>query len=209
MDFHPPSYPSRYVLSYLRDGFLYLPTEKEKQQAIFRELDYFCIETKKTYATFLKKDWFTTHVLTEHTDIVMCLRVVDDGKKLVTGSKDKTVRMWDTNTGECLRTYTGMRYLKISAKSLLGHSNSVRHIKVIGDKLITASHDKTVKVWNSTTGEIIHSLTGHSEYVMCLTVLDSGVTFKLSKLTHCRAYFEWVPRFNNPRVEYRNRRVLC
>lgn len=95
-------------MSYLRDGFLCLPEEKDKQQAIFRELDYFCINTRKNvFSAFLKKEWVTTHVLTEHADIVMCLRVVDGGKKLVTGSKDKTVRMWDTNTGKCLMTYIG------------------------------------------------------------------------------------------------------
>jgi WD40 repeat protein len=58
-------------------------------------------------SSFLKKEWLTPHVFTEHADIVMCLRVAEGGKKLVTGSKDKTVRMWDTNTGECLMTYIG------------------------------------------------------------------------------------------------------
>jgi WD40 repeat protein len=58
-----------------------------------------------------------------------------DGRRLVTGSDDKTVRVWDLDTGACLRT-------------LKGHLDSVRSVALHADglRVVTGSWDKTVRV---------------------------------------------------------------
>jgi F-box and WD-40 domain protein CDC4 len=40
---------------------------------------------------------------------VMCLKMVDKNT-LLSGSKDKTMRMWDLTTGACKRIFTGTQF---------------------------------------------------------------------------------------------------
>ena len=63
-----------------------------------------------------------------------------DGKRALSASGDKTLKMWDLQTGEALRT-------------LEGHSGSVYAVAVTpdGKRAISASDDKTLKVWDLET----------------------------------------------------------
>ena len=56
-------------------------------------------------------------VLTGHTFTVYSLAFSPTGEVLVSGSRDTTVRLWDINTGELLRT-------------LIGHTDSVRSVGI-------------------------------------------------------------------------------
>ena len=67
-----------------------------------------------------------------HVGSVLCLQF--DDKKVVSGSSDGTVRVWDLKSGECLQT-------------LEDHEQSVLHLKFLGDRLVTCSKDKTVILW--------------------------------------------------------------
>ena len=40
-----------------------------------------------------------------HTNWVRCVRWSPDGKFLVSSSDDKTVRLWDPNSGNCILTF--------------------------------------------------------------------------------------------------------
>ena len=60
-----------------------------------------------------------------------------DGRLLATASHDKTARLWDPATGECLRTLTG-------------HDSGVTGVAFSPDGrlLATASEDKTARLWD-------------------------------------------------------------
>jgi WD40 repeat protein len=58
------------------------------------------------------------------------------GDKLISGSDDRTIKVWRTDTWTCERT-------------LEGHTAAVAALVVHGDKLISGSWDQTIKVWGS------------------------------------------------------------
>ncbi|ORZ07307.1 WD40-repeat-containing domain protein [Lobosporangium transversale] len=98
-----------------------------------------------------------------HTDGVMCLQF--DDTFLITGSYDNTAKVWNIETGECLRT-------------LKGHALCVRALRFDEAKLITGSMDRTLKIWNYHTGQCIRTLQGHTDGVVTLDfdsrILASG-----------------------------------
>ena len=60
---------------------------------------------------------------------------------------DQTVKLWDVNTGECLKT------LQQPTQAVLSVTFSPE-----GHTLISSGEDETLKIWNILTGECIRSL---------------------------------------------------
>lgn len=57
-------------------------------------------------------------------------------ERIISGSDDKTIKLWNVNSGECIQTLTG-------------HSSCVSSVAVLSnDKIVSASDDKTIKIWN-------------------------------------------------------------
>ena len=101
-----------------------------------------------------------------------------DGKQIASGSWDTTVKIWNASSGELQSTLTGhTRYVPTLALLVLkvvlvaDYSAMRRAVNCVGfdptgKKLVSCSDDKTVRVWDVTTGEPIGSpLTGHSDCV--------------------------------------------
>ncbi|KAK7466919.1 hypothetical protein VKT23_003983 [Stygiomarasmius scandens] len=108
----------------------------------------------------------TVRTLKGHTDGVMCLQYSETLSHpsfpiLITGSYDRTIRVWNLETG-------------LELHCLKGHSRAIRALQFDEVKLITGSMDSTVKVWDWRRGQCIRTLTGHTEGVVCLN-FDSNV----------------------------------
>lgn len=88
-----------------------------------------------------------------HTAGIYCIQFDDD--KIVSGSRDHTVKVWDMHTGACIRT-------------LWQHTASVLCLQYDHRFIISGSSDKTIKQWDINTGELIRSLNGHTESVLNL-----------------------------------------
>ena len=89
-----------------------------------------------------------------HTGRVTSVAFSPDGKRIVSGSRDHTVKVWDVQTGKELLT-------------LKGHNWDVFSVAFSpdGKRIAEGSLDHTVKVWDAHTGQQLLSLTGHIDIV--------------------------------------------
>ena len=71
-----------------------------------------------------------------HLDIICSVAYSPDGTKIISGSADETIKIWDANTGECLKT-------------LEGHLDIIWSVafSLDGTKIISGSDDTTIKIW--------------------------------------------------------------
>jgi len=85
-----------------------------------------------------------------HTNYVRSMALSPDGKLLVSGSNDGTVRIWDMETGK------EIRYLS-------GHTDFVHSVTFSSDGALIASgsEDKTVRIWDVKNGVQMMCLQGH------------------------------------------------
>lgn len=91
-------------------------------------------------------------------DVVTCLQFDDD--RIVTGSDDHTISVYDTKTGR-LRT------------RFRGHEGGVWALKYYNkNTLISGSTDKTVRVWDIEKEKCTHIFYGHTSTVRCLDVIE-------------------------------------
>ena len=89
----------------------------------------------------------------------------EDGSRIVSGSGDKTVRVWDAVSGECV------------LGPLEGHTSGVRSVSFSGDKIVSGSWDKTVRVWELNPNgkyECKHILQGHTREVSSVSFCGDG-----------------------------------
>jgi WD40 repeat protein len=79
-----------------------------------------------------------------HTEIVSAVAFSPDGKQILTGSFDKTLKLWETATGKEIKTFNGPA----------GHHDLVLSVAFSPDVRILASGsaDKTAKLWD--TGKV-------------------------------------------------------
>ncbi|MCX6376588.1 MAG: TIR domain-containing protein [Armatimonadetes bacterium] len=102
-------------------------------------------------------------VVEGHTDGVQGVAVTPDGRLAVSGSTDKTVRVWDIEAGKCMA-------------KLEGHAGYVSGVAMTPDGrlAVSSSADKTVRVWNIEAGKCKAKLEGHADYVLCVAVTSDG-----------------------------------
>jgi hypothetical protein len=89
--------------------------------------------------------------------------VTPDGARIVTGSEDKTARVWDARTGAELLPLTG-------------HTRAVWAVAVTPDgaRIVTGSEDNTARVWDARTGAELLQLKGHTGAVYAVAVTPDG-----------------------------------
>lgn len=86
-------------------------------------------------------------VIENHLHIAQCIAITPDGQVAVSGSMDKTVGVWELQTGRCLAI-------------LEGHTTGVWVVTVTADghTVASGSTDSTVRVWDVQTGRCLGTL---------------------------------------------------
>ncbi|KAI4350895.1 hypothetical protein L6164_005300 [Bauhinia variegata] len=140
-----------------------------------------------------------------HDASVSCVRMLP-GERVLTASHDGTVKMWDVRTDTCVATvgrYSSavlcMEYddnagiLAAAGRDvvaniwdiragrqmhkLLGHTQWIRSIRMVGDTVITGSDDWTARIWSVSRGTCDAVLACHAGPILCVeySSLDKGI----------------------------------
>lgn len=97
------------------------------------------------------QDFYLFKILRAHILPLTNCAFNKSGDRFITGSYDRTCKVWDTNSGD-------------EQLTLEGHRNVVYAIAFnnpYGDKIITGSFDKTCRLWDSRTGKQLDLLRQH------------------------------------------------
>jgi WD40 repeat protein len=89
-------------------------------------------------------------LLRGHEDVVFALAFAPDGKRLLSGSGDKTAIIWDMATGQPIHR-------------LSGHAKDIKSVAFANDgsRVITGSEDRTLRLWNANAGAQIAEMAEH------------------------------------------------
>src|SRR6516162_9867900 len=100
-----------------------------------------------------------------HTEEINAVAFDRAGGRLVSASRDRTVRLWDAATGQELRKFEGHTDEVFAA---------VFHPE--GTRIASAGRDRAVWLWDPESSQEVAHLAGHTSYIWSLAFSPDGQT---------------------------------
>ena len=94
-----------------------------------------------------------------HTGKIISVAISSDNTFIISGSEDKTIRIWDVASGNLLNV-------------LEGHTSRISSVALSKNDqfIVSGSLDKTVRLWDRVTGESVKIFCGHSHFVSSVDI---------------------------------------
>ena len=127
--------------------------------------------------------WGCARVLEGHNDCCQCVAFSPDGGRLVSGSDDGIVRLWNVRTGAPLHIMT-----RRSCVASIAYSPD-------GKLVASGSLDNTVRIWNAATGLQVSEYTGHWDWVQRVAFSVDGLRIA-SACNRCEVHV-WTTSANH------------
>ena len=171
------------------------PSEIEESSPETKDL---IISTPDSYQTIK-----LLYTLTDHTQAVRSLAIScwqGNQPFFASGSFDKTIKIWNLNTGQLMRTLIEdfrvnaialspdgkiiasgsyqnnaiqiWNLLDTTKDTLTGHTDGIIALSISpnGQFIASGSLDETIKIWDIKTREILHTLAGHNDRIMSVSI---------------------------------------
>jgi len=132
-----------------------------------------------------------------HTSYVLSVAISSDGRRIMSGSDDSTLRVWNAKTGEAI------------GAPLRGHTHSILSVAISADgtHIVSSSQDNTIRLWDVRNGEALGTpLRGHTGGVASIAISPDGMWMVSG--SYDRSIRVWDLEFlhNHPRP---STRVIC
>lgn len=118
-------------------------------------------------------------ILEEHRGFVTSVAFSPDGKTLASASTDGIVKLWDVATRQAravLKGHADQKMVFSHGRVLAAPQVDELAFSPDGKVLATASHDKTVKLWEVATGKELTTLRGHTTWVRTVAFAPDSQT---------------------------------
>lgn len=193
---------ARHDSRYISTSASHMQKESESDTA----LDWFQMyRDRSVIATRWKEGKQISKSLKGHQDSIYCLQLIKD--RIYTGSRDRTVKVWDATSGACIKTLhghegsvlclrcddtimlTGSSDCKVIVwdmlthsirQELIGHRSGVLDLAFNSNWIVSCSKDTTIKVWCRNTGKLAGTICGHSGPVNALQLANNGTLLSAS-----------------------------
>ena len=110
-------------------------------------------------------DWpRSQQVLQGHEQGVRTVAFSPDGRHIVSGSDDETIRLWDAQTGGQV------------GNPLKGHTDFITSVAFSPDgrHIVSGSRDETIRLWDAQTGGQVGNFQGHTSFVSSVVFSPDG-----------------------------------
>jgi hypothetical protein len=100
---------------------------------------------------------------TGHSEKILCLAFSPDGRLAVSGSEDRTLRLWDVTTGKELGRLEGHRDAVTAAA-----------FSADGRTVLSGGKDRTLRLWDVATDKELRRFSGHADAVRTVALSPDG-----------------------------------
>jgi hypothetical protein len=102
-----------------------------------------------------------------HEAIIWSVAVTADGKRVVSASSDRTLRVWDLDTGQSIATLLGHEAREPLRVMLMA-------VTADGKRALSALNNGALRIWDLDTGQSIATLVGHEASMNGVAVTPDG-----------------------------------
>lgn len=121
-----------------------------------------CSGDKSVMVWDIKNNYKNITSLYGHTSNILCICLLQNSDKFLTGSKDQTIRIWNKNKFKSIGVLNGHKGYIFTVKELIDH------------RVVSGSGDKTIRIWNVFQMICVKVIKAHDGSVLALGVLNDG-----------------------------------